>query len=373
MARSISSAEPEKLFAYADSGVRIDHDLISKASKLASRLQHFEATCTEPGYRVSASHLAGELRGHGSQSETIDSWVRQVGKGFQAADQIWIGVPRTELPIWQLRIPLPGVHPFPMVGVPIRIRPVLPSIWQVPGWLVGILLAWIEAILGKGVNTDDEPQLPPVRRRHLQQNSPEGDKDILKLKRVQKNGKPELDIVTVRDHIARFGCLMTSYTMLLQDRDIDVEVTDLYKAKYELANSVTDFDTDAADGTISLDDLFTPPSVATNAAQTAGASEYKAYEGNLSGTTDEERRESLQEQIDKYDSVIVHVTGDDRQHGHWIVVDGYNADGSFNVRNPLKEDSEDNVAFGSSGESDYKFFDRQFKYVEKVEAGGQAI
>jgi len=116
MARSISSAEPEKLFAYADSGVRIDHDLITEASKLASRLQHFEDKCTEPGYWVSAGHVPGELRGHGSLSETIDSWVRQVGKGFQAADQIWIGMPRIELPIGRIRIPLPSVRRFPEWG-----------------------------------------------------------------------------------------------------------------------------------------------------------------------------------------------------------------------------------------------------------------
>jgi len=166
---------------------------------------------------------------------------------------------------------------------------------------------------------------------------------------------------------------MTSYTMLLQDKGIDAKVTDLYKAKYELANPTEDFDTDAADGTICLDDLFTPPSVATNAAQTKGASEYEACEGYLSGATLDERRKALQEQIDEHGSVIVHVIGADSRHGHWIVVDGYNADGSFNVRDPLKEDCEDNVAFGSGQGSGYKFFDGQFKYVEKAEAGRRAI
>ena len=86
MARSISSAEPEKLFRYSDFGMQLDHELVSESYRLASRLQRFEATCTEPGYQVRVSHLANVLRSYGGQSESTDGWVRQVGTGFQMAD-----------------------------------------------------------------------------------------------------------------------------------------------------------------------------------------------------------------------------------------------------------------------------------------------
>jgi len=91
MAQSTSSAEPEKLFRYSDFGTRLDHELVSESYRLAARLQHFEAKCTEPGYQVSVGHLADALRSYGSQGESTNGWVRQVGKDFQMADQIWSG------------------------------------------------------------------------------------------------------------------------------------------------------------------------------------------------------------------------------------------------------------------------------------------
>jgi len=91
MTQSISSAEPEKLFRYSDVATGIDHELISESSCLAGRLQHFEATCAEPGYSMSVSHLADALRSCGSESEYTDGWVRDVGKAFQIADWMWSG------------------------------------------------------------------------------------------------------------------------------------------------------------------------------------------------------------------------------------------------------------------------------------------
>jgi len=129
MARSISSAEPDKLFRYSDFGMQLDHELVSESYRLASRLQRFEATCTEPGYQVSVSHLANALRSYGGQSESTDGWVRQVGTGFQMADQIWSGArllpgmwagPTWTLPGWALG-----------VGSVVTVLPLLP----VPDWL----------------------------------------------------------------------------------------------------------------------------------------------------------------------------------------------------------------------------------------------
>lgn len=88
MAQPISSAEPEKLFHYSDFGMQLDRDLVSEACRLAASLQSFEATCTEPGFQVRVSHLADSVRSYGSQNESVDSWVRQVGTAFQRADSM---------------------------------------------------------------------------------------------------------------------------------------------------------------------------------------------------------------------------------------------------------------------------------------------
>ena len=172
MGQPISSAEPERLFRYSDFGVQLDHDLTVEAARLAATLQHFEATCTEPGFQVGVGHLAGNLRGYAGQNESVDSWVRQVGQGFQMADQIglgWVRIPELPgqwmrilpLPIrlpstWQMPIRIrPTLPRVPEVSYsdvaahqlrqrPIHIRPTLPRI-RIPGWLIGILpiLPWL--------------------------------------------------------------------------------------------------------------------------------------------------------------------------------------------------------------------------------------
>ena len=138
MARSISSAEPEKLFRYSDVATRLDRELISQAHRLAATLQHFEATCAEPGYRVPVSHLAGELRSYSGQSENIDTWVRGVGRAFQVAD--WMGAG------WGWRVPSLPMLPFPIpipfpIILPTVLLPILPG---VPTWLKRLLpfLPW---------------------------------------------------------------------------------------------------------------------------------------------------------------------------------------------------------------------------------------
>jgi len=138
MAGSISSAEPEELFRYSDFGMRINHELVSESCRLASRLQHFEATCTEPGYRVSVGHMSGAVQGYGRRNESVDSWVRRVGEGFQTADQGWgrawyvPGFPSWNSPSWSgLISTLPVLLPYPIM--------------HLPGWLSGILtrLPWL--------------------------------------------------------------------------------------------------------------------------------------------------------------------------------------------------------------------------------------
>jgi len=89
MAAYISSAEPEKLFRYSDFGTQLDGELVSEAVRLTATLQHFEFVCTEPGFRMNVVQLGEALHDYGTYSESVDLWVRLVGKGFQMAD--WIG------------------------------------------------------------------------------------------------------------------------------------------------------------------------------------------------------------------------------------------------------------------------------------------
>ena len=127
MSQSVSSAEPEKLFRYSDVATGIDHALVSESHRLAGRLGHFETRCTEPGYKVSVSHLADALRSHGSQSEYTDGWVRDVGKAFQLADGMrsgWRSPPVSPVERLVVLPALPGL----------AIALLLP-ILRVPDWL----------------------------------------------------------------------------------------------------------------------------------------------------------------------------------------------------------------------------------------------
>jgi hypothetical protein len=86
---STSSAEPQKLFRYSDTGTRIDRDLDAESRRLAGKLQQFEAVCTEE--RMPVSHLAPALTGYAAQTELVDAWVRRVGVSFKAADAVsWL-------------------------------------------------------------------------------------------------------------------------------------------------------------------------------------------------------------------------------------------------------------------------------------------
>lgn len=89
MARSISSAEPEKLFLYADTGTRINEVLSSTAGNLGRQLQYFESRCREDTCRVQSIYLGDILRSYAQQNRPVDDLVRQVGRRFIMADQGW--------------------------------------------------------------------------------------------------------------------------------------------------------------------------------------------------------------------------------------------------------------------------------------------
>ncbi len=190
-------------------------------------------------------------------------------------------------------------------------------------------------------STTEETDLraKPVSVEALLQTKPKGDESVLNLIRYEKyddkgEGVLELDPVTkrpirtVRDHIASYGCLLTSYTMLLQASGINLTVVDLYKKNYELRTG-RDFDDDARDGNIELYDLYADGQLITRIT-TGKLHERSTY------TDREHARENLRSAVVLHGPVIMHVEssyGD----GHWVVVDGYDeATGLFVIRDPLR-------------------------------------
>jgi uncharacterized protein YgiM (DUF1202 family) len=196
-------------------------------------------------------------------------------------------------------------------------------------------------------------------RNVLLQTNPVGDDKVLGLSRVvNKDGAVEVTawgqkIVTVKDHLKAYGCLMTDYTMLLQDKGATVSITDLYKANYEVKTNLS-FDQDAKDDKIVLGDLyFNKP----DAVFEKVAPGYKAMNSTLDA---KQPVESLKKAIQSNGSVIIHV--DNKfSDGHWVVADGVNADGTFSIRDPLSGSK--NVTFGSGYHSLAE--DLAFKYVKK--------
>lgn len=81
-----SSAEPHALFAYANSGLRIDAQLEASAARLAVALDEFASTCREYSLGINSS-IAQRLREYARRTSEHDLWVRRVGEQFVLADQ----------------------------------------------------------------------------------------------------------------------------------------------------------------------------------------------------------------------------------------------------------------------------------------------
>lgn len=87
MNSSVSSAVPEKLIHYSDVTRELDATLQSTARRLRAQLEHFEARCVEPSFRLHVSGQADDLRSYANQCEPVDARVREVGQQFQIADR----------------------------------------------------------------------------------------------------------------------------------------------------------------------------------------------------------------------------------------------------------------------------------------------
>ena len=126
-----SSAEPDKLFRYSDVTLYLDGEVKAESGRLRVSLTHFESECREPTFRLGVSHYAGLLGSYGSECETIDSWVRRVGAGFQAADSagfrslVWEFIKEQT---W--RLPLKVIPSLPLF---------LDLIDELPDWLKDVL------------------------------------------------------------------------------------------------------------------------------------------------------------------------------------------------------------------------------------------
>lgn len=354
MRYAVSSAQPFQLYRYSDVATRLDHELLAEARSLGACLQHFEATCREPGFALRASPLADALQAYARAAEPVDRWVHAVARGFEQADQ----PRRASLSCGWLR--LASATSLRARSRPARHPLVRPNASRVRVSGKGPLTKPARVSLDRVSST--APRCTPLRpkpttwapmcvwkpalvpkkvapKKVLLQTAPEGDASVLNLVRYEKldanqRGVFEYDSVarkyirTVKDHLAAYGCLLTSYTMLLQSKGFDVSVTDLYKKNYELRTGRS-FDEDARDGNIVLSDLYASSNLITR------FTDGKLHERSVY-TDREHAEENLRNALALHGPVIMHVQspyGD----GHWVVVDEYDAaSGQFIIRDPLR-------------------------------------
>lgn len=81
----VSSANPDALFAYAETGLRIDAQREASAVRLAAILDEFAATCTEYPLGIDG-RVADGMRDWARRDQGLNLWVRQVAEEFQRAD-----------------------------------------------------------------------------------------------------------------------------------------------------------------------------------------------------------------------------------------------------------------------------------------------
>lgn len=274
-----TSLAPEQMHRFAARAAELDEDLQRETARLSALLDRFDAVCVEPAFRLPPlASISAELRRLARDASELRYWVAAVAERVQTADVTAELAPRLA----------PPPASFGLADT-------------------------------------------PATRSVLLQSAPDGDPAVLATIRYEQAQQPEVSmfsgriIRTVADHIREYGCLLTSYVMLLRDAGAQVTVADLYKANYALQTSRA-FDADAQQGAVTLFDLNSTPAVIDHVANGAFQS--------IGGALGAEPSQTLRSILERMGSVIVRT-----QHAgneHWIVVDGINADGSFNVRDPLR-------------------------------------
>jgi hypothetical protein len=345
------SAEPEKLYRLAAHGLEIDHELRATADRLESILQRFGATCREPEFRLRhVIDLVDDLRSYVREAEALDHWVYQVVQVFEHVNQL---APTT-------------VHPLPPQSVPIT--PTVSQLAAIPATQQPLNPTPVQAdpvTTAAALETPVAASLVPsawTAGEGLRQNAPVGDVQTLNTIRYEQGQQFEIGqvsgkaITTVGEHIREYGCLLTSYTMVLQDAGANVAVTDLYKTTYHLKTG-RDFDADAAGGGIILPDLNAPH----NLVNLATHGQYQSASSMLGGEPSQ-RLAQLLAQIGGSLLLKTELSGGE----HWIVVDSQNADGTFNIRDPIWG-ARSGVRIGNDGAAQYPAGPyNEFSYIVKT-------
>lgn len=135
-----SSAIPERLFRYANSAEEIDYGLVAESASLSGRLEQFEGQCSEPQFRMRASHLSNNLHRYGEQCKPVDQWVRQIGLKFRHADLLnHLSWPAT---LYLQRLPR---SPSNQIAVATIATSFLPLFISTPAWLLATAssLSWL--------------------------------------------------------------------------------------------------------------------------------------------------------------------------------------------------------------------------------------
>ncbi len=81
------SAEPEKLYQYADRAMQLDAELTGESNRLVGMLGAFAATCFEPE-SVATGGIGEYLCSHAENLQSMEQWVRAIGRQFELADQL---------------------------------------------------------------------------------------------------------------------------------------------------------------------------------------------------------------------------------------------------------------------------------------------
>lgn len=80
-----SGASPSNLYHYADLAAQINNLLSEDINKVAAAIDIMQARCRERHPGIDAT-LVETLRAYVAYTTEMDEWVREVGKGFEAAD-----------------------------------------------------------------------------------------------------------------------------------------------------------------------------------------------------------------------------------------------------------------------------------------------
>jgi len=87
MSQSTSSAQPKLLFDFSGKSQQMEVAVMSTVRGLENTLRAFEQACTESGLQVHVLHLVPAISNHSHRAMEQSDWVRQVGYGFQRADE----------------------------------------------------------------------------------------------------------------------------------------------------------------------------------------------------------------------------------------------------------------------------------------------